>query len=187
MEGALSNDLQQKSGTLSSLISCLDPGNRYAYKLLDTSTYQISVVYLCGICNHPRPWLRTVEPYITVQDLARLVRCGISTADDAMRLLRIGVYAEADKQRKSDAPESVTAAVETAEKARQAVRIAEEASDDEVEEEEARERQQCASPSVAVAAVASESPTTSKRSPASVYKRLQEKMKKLDKHSTSSG
>jgi hypothetical protein len=73
----------------------------YSYMLLDKNLYERTLVHVCGVCNFDRAswWLRTLEPYCTVQEFLYLLRRRVASIEEAVRLLNLGSHASAPIER----------------------------------------------------------------------------------------
>ena len=61
----------------------------FAYRLIDTDTFERTRVYVCENCIFKKQWLRELEPSCTAQDFRRLMRePAIVNPENAQRFLQ---------------------------------------------------------------------------------------------------
>ena len=63
----------------------------YGYNLYDCVLGEMKISYVCGACALDRHWIRALEHTLSVQDVIRLIKCGITKKEDAARFCNIGL------------------------------------------------------------------------------------------------
>jgi hypothetical protein len=88
-EDAVLRDRRKKKGP--NAIGKLSSEEWYGYNLYDIALGEMKTSYVCGDCALDRHWIRSLEHTLSVQDVVRLIKCGITKKEDAARLCNIGL------------------------------------------------------------------------------------------------